>query len=62
MSVWPVASGADVSTPKNDGWTPLIVAVLNGHDEVVRFLATEAGADVNTPDDDGRTPSGGQGR
>ena len=49
------ASGADVNTPTKDGATPVFIAVLEGHVDVINALYA-LGADVNTPDKNGCTP------
>jgi ankyrin repeat protein len=40
----------------DNGATPLFVAAQNGHETVVRLLATECQADVNQARDNGATP------
>jgi hypothetical protein len=47
--------GADVNVQVKDGVTPLLIAAIEGHLEVVGALAS-LGADVNLPANDGRTP------
>ena len=41
-----IQEGQDVNRGNSEGWTPLIEAAYNGHDQVVRELI-RAGADVN---------------
>jgi ankyrin repeat protein len=50
-----VKMGADVNSPDEDGWTPVLIAAQYGHVHVIRALA-EHGADLNTPNNDGTTP------
>jgi ankyrin repeat protein len=40
--------GANVNTPDNDGWTPVLIATYNGQVDAVKVLK-ELGADVNVP-------------
>merc|ERR1712151_253004 len=47
--------GAEVEQPKKDGSTALLIASLNGHVEVVRFLC-DSRAEMNTPNQEGLTP------
>jgi ankyrin repeat protein len=47
--------GADVNKATDDGWTPLAIAVQEGHEAVVWALI-ELGADVNKATEDGVTP------
>ena len=49
-----LAAGADIDYPRG-GYTPLMVAVLSGRTEMVRFLLSR-GARTDLPDEDGRTP------
>ena len=39
--------GADVECKFGTGWTPLVLAALRGHVDMVRFLTEEAGANVD---------------
>jgi quinoprotein dehydrogenase-associated probable ABC transporter substrate-binding protein len=50
-----VGKGADVSQPDNQGWTPLISAARQRHDDMIKLLI-ELGADVNLAKSDGTTP------
>jgi ankyrin repeat protein len=45
---------ANVNIKANDGWTPLHLACMYGHENVVITLLEYA--DVNIKDDDGNTP------
>ena len=49
-----IESGANVNGTDRDGLTPLILAVIRGHEECVRILLPE-GASVNESADDGVT-------
>ena len=49
-----IESGADVNGTDRDGLTPLILAVIRGHEECVRILLRK-GASVNEFADDGAT-------
>ena len=52
-----VSANADVDKAKtSDGATPLFMAVLNGHTEVVRFLVEEGKADVDKVNKKNQTP------
>ena len=44
-----IQEGQDVNRGNRFGWTPLMLAALNGHDQVVQELI-RAGADVNGKD------------
>jgi uncharacterized protein len=48
-----IAAGADVKETAQDGTSPILVAVLNGHYELASFLL-EKGADPNAADSKGR--------
>jgi quinoprotein dehydrogenase-associated probable ABC transporter substrate-binding protein len=50
-----VGKGADVNQPDNQGWTPLISAARQRHDDMINLLI-ELGADVNLAKSDGTTP------
>jgi ankyrin repeat protein len=50
-----LAAGAHRDPKSNTGWTPLIVAAINGHSEIVKSLIA-AGADINAKDEDDWTP------
>jgi len=50
-----VDNGADVNQVDSSGWTALLDACVNGHDDVVRLLV-DNGADVNVGNDGGITP------
>jgi hypothetical protein len=46
---------ADLEVKDDDGYTPLLLAAVNGDEAVVKQLL-EKGADLESKDDDGRTP------
>jgi hypothetical protein len=46
---------ADLEIKDDDGYTPLLLAAVNGDEAVVKQLL-EKGADLESKDDDGRTP------
>ena len=48
-----VSQGAQVDSTHQEGWTPLLVAAVGGHLEVVRLLGESLGADVNQANQDG---------
>ena len=50
-----VGKGADVNQPDNQGWTPLISAARQRHDDMINLLI-ELGADVSLAKSDGTTP------
>jgi quinoprotein dehydrogenase-associated probable ABC transporter substrate-binding protein len=50
-----VGKGADVNQPDNQGWTPLISAARQRHDDMIKLLI-ELGADVNLAKSEGTTP------
>ncbi|MBK5199226.1 MAG: quinoprotein dehydrogenase-associated putative ABC transporter substrate-binding protein [Methyloceanibacter sp.] len=50
-----VSKGADVNQPDNQGWTPLLSAARQRHDDMVKVLL-ELGADPNLAKSDGTTP------
>jgi len=52
---WLIAQGADVNIRKNDGLTPLGVAIKRDRLDALKYLV-EHGADINCRDEDGRTP------
>jgi ankyrin repeat protein len=49
-----LAAGADAGQPANDGWTPLMSAVLSDNIDRVRLIL-DAGADLHPQDETGRT-------
>ena len=49
-----IQDGQDVNIGNSYGWTPLMVAAVNGHDQIVRELI-RAGADVNRKGNYNRT-------
>jgi hypothetical protein len=50
-----IDQGADVHAKDNDGWTPLHIACMNGHAEVVKALL-EKGAEMHAKSNSGYTP------
>ena len=50
-----VDRGADVEIENADGQTPLLLAVFNGHLDVVKFLVCTTGADMEIETRYGRT-------
>lgn len=50
-----VGKGADVNQADNQGWTPLLSAARQRHDDMIKLLI-ELGADVNLAKNDGTTP------
>ena len=50
-----VGKGADVNQADNQGWTPLLSAARQRHDDMIKLLI-ELGADVNLAKSDGTTP------
>ena len=50
-----IDQGADVNKADTDGVTPLFIASLNGHDDVVKLILA-ASPEVNKADTDGVTP------
>jgi ankyrin repeat protein len=50
-----VEAGADINAPDQDGITPLLSAIINGHYDAAGLLL-EKGADPNLADRTGRTP------
>lgn len=50
-----VNAGMDIDTPNEQGWTPLMVALFEGHEEVALFLIKK-GANVNFSDRSGYQP------
>jgi len=49
-----VEAGADINQGDADGNTPLLIAILNNHDDLAQVLI-DKGADVNAANKDGRT-------
>ena len=47
--------GADMNKATSNGWTPLMVASLDGNKDIMKLLI-ESGADVNTVSENGWTP------
>jgi ankyrin repeat protein len=47
--------GADVTTPTNEGATPVYIAAQKGHLDVIKVLVN-LGANVCTPKNNGCTP------
>ena len=45
----------DLNAQDKSGETPLIIAIVNGCEEVVRILLAQPSLDVNMTDEDGRT-------
>jgi ankyrin repeat protein len=54
VEILAAAIETDLNRPNNNGATPLIIAILNGHLEIVKILLG-LGADVNAKDSNGRT-------
>merc|ERR1712158_256075 len=50
-----LSKGADVNSISGQGYTPLHMAVINGHDALVPILI-KGGADLNTADEESLTP------
>jgi quinoprotein dehydrogenase-associated probable ABC transporter substrate-binding protein len=50
-----VGKGADVNQADDQGWTPLLSAARQRHDDMIKLLI-ELGADVNLAKSDGTTP------
>eukprot|EP00743_Colponemidia_sp_Colp-15_P007940 GILK01008600.1.p1 GENE.GILK01008600.1~~GILK01008600.1.p1 ORF type:complete len:636 (-),score=104.41 GILK01008600.1:115-2022(-) len=48
--------GADLNVPNKAGWTPLMLAVFNGHLDIVKLLLTQYKTDVNCRSKQGTTP------
>ena len=48
--------GADLNSPKDEGFTPAYIAACNGHVDTLRLLH-ELGANLDTPANDGATPA-----
>ena len=49
-------AGVAPNAADEDGWTPLLSAVENGHAECVTLLLASPSIDVNQADNDGATP------
>lgn len=47
--------GVDADTPTSDGKTPVLLAAVEGHADIVRLLA-DCGCDVNRVYEDAMTP------
>ncbi len=54
VEILAAAIETDLNRPNNNGATPLIIAVLNGHIEIVKILL-DLGADANAKDSNGWT-------
>lgn len=50
-----IAAGADINEGDADGNNPLLIAILNNHDDLAQVLI-DMGADVNAVNKDGRSP------
>ena len=50
-----IGAGADINEGDADGNSPLLIAILNNHDDLAQDLI-DKGADVNAANKDGRTP------
>merc|ERR1712147_468560 len=50
-----LSKGADVNSISGQGYTPLHMAVINGHDALVPIMI-QGGADLNTADEESLTP------
>lgn len=46
-----IEAGCDVNIQDIDGWTPLYVAVQNGHTEIVKVLVNSPKIAVDLPDE-----------
>ena len=49
-----IEKGADVNLKDSDGWTPLHLAALYGHKEIVEYLVDKA--EINAKDQYDQTP------
>ena len=45
-----ISHHADVNQQDSRGWTPLMIAAYQGHEDIVQILINEAGADVTVSD------------
>jgi hypothetical protein len=50
-----IAAGAELLTATREGWTPLHVAAMSGHEDMMRFLVS-SGAAQDVKDGQGKTP------
>jgi uncharacterized protein len=50
-----VDAGADLNAANEDGMTPLLIAAINGHAEIVKSLIAR-GTNINAASYDGITP------
>ena len=49
-------SGIDINKASNNDETPLYIASINGHTDIVKVLVSLPGIDINKADKEDRTP------